>query len=196
MEACMTPRNAFQQIRAVAILVAAGVAAAILLTVRSYSFSDHLTYSDVELSTDEGLFSLMLPMARLAPGHKATNDWKTYTLVKHNGWKTERWAAGRGTKFKVREYFAMLGQRGDDETMRAGTFLGFGYVLVDVTWTSASRQGSLLWVIAPIWAVAAVGIATIGIPIYFRARFSIRSLMLFAFVAGIILLLPTLRSPT
>lgn len=181
--------------RFAAILVAAGVAASILLTVRSYSYSDHLTYSDIELSTDEGLFSVMVPMARLAPGHVATNDWKTYTLVKANGWKTERWTAGRGTKFRVREYFAMLGQRGDDKTMQSAMFLGFGYVLADETWTSLSRPGSLLWITAPIWAVAAVGIVAIGVPIYLRARFGIRSLMFFALAAAVILLLPTLHAP-
>lgn len=192
----MTRKNEVRHIRCVSILVAVGVVASTMLTVRSYSFSDHLTYSDVELSMDEGLLSVMLPMARLAPGHEAQNVWKTYTLAKHNGWKTEKWAAGPGTKFKVREYFAMFGQRGDDETMSSGMLFGFGYVLVDATWTSASRPGSLLWITVPIWAVAAVGIAAIGVPLYFRTRFGIRSLMLFTFVAAVILLLPTLRSPT
>lgn len=191
----MRPKNAAQHIRLAAVLVVAGVAASTLLAVRSYSYSDHLTYNDVELATDEGLLSVMVPLVRLAIGHEAKNDWKTYTLVKVNGWKTERWAAGRRTKFRVREYVAMLGQRGDDETIRSGMFLGFGYVLADAAWTSNSRPGSLLWIIAPIWAVGAVSIAAIGVPIYFRARFGIRSLMLLTLVAAVILLLPTLRTP-
>ena len=84
MDADMRPKNASQHVRFAAVLVVAVLAAAILLTVRSYSYSDHLTYSDVELSTDEGLFSMMVPMARLAPGHEARNDWQTYTLFKAN----------------------------------------------------------------------------------------------------------------
>lgn len=196
MEARMTPKNAPRLLHFIAILVVAGIAASILLTIRSYSYSDHLTYYDVELSTDEGLFSMMVPIARLAPGHQATNDWKSYTLLKTNGWATERWVAGRGTKFRVREYFAMLEPRGDDDPIRSGMSSGFGYVLFDAAWTSARRPGPLLWIIVPIWAVAAVSIAAIGVPLYLRARFSIRSLMLFTLVAAGILLLPTLRAPT
>ena len=99
----MRPKNTSQHVRFAAVLVVAGVAALILLTVQSYSYSDHLTYSDVALSTDQGLFSMMVPMARLVPGHEAVNDWQTYTLFKANGWTTERWVAGGGTKFIVRE---------------------------------------------------------------------------------------------
>jgi hypothetical protein len=195
-DADMTPKNAGHLVRFASVLVVLGVAASLLLTVRSYSYSDHLTYSDVELSTDEGLFSLIVPMARLAPGHEASNDWRTYTLSKATGMRTERWVAGRGTKFRVREYVVMLGKRGDDETLSSGMVSGFGYVLVDATWTSNSRPGHLLWLIAPIWAVAAVSTAAIGIPIYLRARFGIRSLMFFTLIAAGILLLPTLHAPS
>lgn len=192
----MSPTNATRKVRLAAVMVVAGVAASILLTVHSYSYSDHLIYSDVELSTDEGLFSMMVPMARLAPGHQATNAWTTYKLSKANGWPTGRWVAGSGTKFKVREYIEMLRQRGEDETIRSGMFLGFGYVLADASWTSNSRPGSLLWITAPIWAVFAVIIAAIGVPTYLRARFGIRSLMLFTLLAAGILVLPTLHAPT
>ncbi|GAA5504872.1 hypothetical protein Rcae01_00311 [Novipirellula caenicola] len=191
----MTPKHSPQLIRFAAILVAAGVATSVLLTIRSYSCSYHLTYSDVELSTDEGLFSVMVPLARLAHGHDATNRWETYTLAKANGWQTDRWVGGGGTKFKTREYFAVISKSGDDAAIQSRTFLGFGYLLADSTLTSVSRPGSLLWIIAPIWAVVAVGIAAIGMPIYFRARFGIRSLMILTLAAAVILLLPTLHAP-
>ncbi|MDA8746136.1 hypothetical protein N9N28_16040 [Rubripirellula amarantea] len=192
----MTSKSPLWQMRFAAILVAAGVFACVSLTVRSYSHSDHLTYSDVEVSTDEGLFSLMVPMARLAPGHAATNDWETYTMASASGWKTKQWAAVGRTKFRVREYFAMLDQRGDDGTIQTGMFLGFGYLLADSTWTSVSRPGYCLWIIAPIWAVSTVGIAAIAVPICFRAKFGIRSLMLFTLAAALVLLLPTLHAPS
>lgn len=188
-------KNSNQLVRFVAALILASVAASASLIVRSYTYSDHLTYSDVELSTDEGLFSIMIPLARLAPGHKAYNDWRTYTRHRIDEWTTDRWVtAAGGTKFRAREYFAMLGQAGNDDTISTGIFMGFGYVFVDSTLTSASRPGPLVWIVVPIWAVAAISTAAIGALLCMRARFGIRSLLLLTAIAAVILLLPTLQA--
>lgn len=188
-------KNSNQLVRFVAGLILASVATSALLIVRSYNYSDHLTYSDVELSTDEGLFSIMIPLARLAPGHKASNNWQTYTRHRINEWTSDRWVtAGGGTKFRAREYFAMLGDSGNDDTISTRIFMGFGYVFVDSSWTSASRPGPLLWIVVPIWAVAAISTAAIGTSLCVRARFGIRSLLLFTAIAAAMLLLPTLQA--
>lgn len=193
----MKRENSGQHVRLVVGLIFVGAAASILLSVRSYSYSDHLTYSDVNLSTDEGLCSIMVPLARLAPGHEAVNNWQTYTLQRANVWTADRWVtASGGTKFKIREYVEMLGKRGNDESLSSGMACGFGYVFVDATWTSDSRPGPLLWLIAPVWAVAAISTAAIGVPLLLRARFGMRSLMVFITIAAVILLLPTLHAPS
>ncbi len=80
MEAVVRPKDSSQHIRIAAVLVSAVVAAAIFLTVRSYSRSDLVTYSDVEFSTDEGLLSMMIPIARLAPGQRMRSKKLTLTV--------------------------------------------------------------------------------------------------------------------
>ena len=169
--------------------------ASILLTIRSYSYSDHLTYSDVELSSDEGLTSIMLPLAFLAPGHDASSDWRTYTRYNAKGWLTDRWVSSSGgSKLRARDYFTMLGKRGNDKTIRSGMFCGFGFTFADSTWTTASRPGPLLWIVAPIWVVTALIAFFTGMAYFFRVQFGLRSLIILTAVTAVLLTLPTLHA--
>lgn len=169
--------------------------ASILLTVRSYSYSDHVTYSDVELSMDEGLTSMMLPLALLSPGHDASNSWRTYTRYKEKSWVTESWVTSNGgSKFMVRDYFAILGKRGNDKTISTGMFCGFGYTFFDNTWTSDSRPGPLLWLVAPVWAVTGLITFVICMALFLRVQFGLRSLIILTAVAAVLLTLPTLHA--
>jgi len=167
-----------------------------LLTVQSYSHSETLTYSDVTLTVDEGLVSLLIPLTRLADGHNATSDFQIYSLHKENGWATDRWVTVDGsTRFRTREYLDIIRKSGQHETYRIGTRYGFGYVLIDQRGTSSSRPGFLLWLIVPIWSVIAACTTLISLLSISRPRVSLRALMILTAVAALLAVLPTLRAP-
>jgi hypothetical protein len=52
------------------------------ITIRSYSFSDTLTFNDAMIATDEGLISLLVPLVRLAHDQDPSTGWVTYSSGK------------------------------------------------------------------------------------------------------------------
>ena len=180
-------------------LFSAWLALSFLVTIRSYSYSDQATYNDVQIATDEGLIFFRVPLARLAPGYDASTNWTTYTRQAGSDGSSDRWVASstRGTKFRIREYLDMLSRsRGHTDTMSIGRFHGFAYAWFDASWTPPSRPGPVLWILAPIWAILAICATAVGIPLFFRVTYGIRSILLLTAVVATVLLLPTLHGQT
>ena len=98
-----------------------------LLSLRSYSYSDSLTFLDTTVSTDEGLLSFQFPLVRLAQGEKPRTDWMTYTRGKI------RWEADDAGKTRLRDWMATL-----DPASSGGILWGFGYWKGG--WQSNSRK--------------------------------------------------------
>lgn len=75
----MTNRSHYRRL-AIFVVCTIAIAAVSVLTIRSYSYSDSFTYCHVNVATDEGLVSILVPFARLAKAPDATK-WETFARV-------------------------------------------------------------------------------------------------------------------
>ena len=155
---------------------------AAVLTIRSYSYSDTLTFMDVTLTADEGLLSINVPLVPLAPDKDTAIGWITYKRDSIN------WKAGLGGKSTLRNWMATLDSIGCEGTM----FLDFGYWLGG--WQSDSRPGAFIVLFAPVWfSILIFGFGVVSLSL---GWIKINLKMMFAgtaLVAGLIWLL-TLRA--
>ncbi len=152
----------------------------VLFQIYSYSWSPSASLCDVELTADEGLVSVTVPLTRIAAAETPASRF----VVFERG--PNVWTAGRGGKTPLRYWMNTFGRR--DGTI----FADFGYW--KGAWLSNSRPGPFLVVFVPVWFM---GVATLGIflAFYFRlVRFRLRSLFVVTVLVAALLFLVRMRS--
>ena len=153
-----------------------------VLTVRSYSRSDSLTFADATICTDEGLISFQIPLVRLARTEQATTRWMSYARG------DKMWEAGNGGKATLRNWMSILDETGCD----GGMFAGSGYWKGD--WQSDSRPGPFIVTFVPIWTAVAATLAFVAVFLGRRVKFQVRSILVCTVLVGGLLWLLTLRA--
>ncbi len=159
----------------------------VVLTIRSYSYSDSLTYCHVTIATDEGLASITLPFARLAKTAHTTK-WETFDRFSTS--RDEIWISKTSTKSRLREYMAILA-RGNNPAIMHGGYLGFGYISQAIEASNDSGQGRIVLVFVPIWAIGALGALSFCLPLIQKTKIGIRWILCFTAGIAVLLWLPT-----
>jgi hypothetical protein len=176
------PANRRKRLLTALSLAAVFVAGTVIFTIRSYWRSDSLTIADATICTDEGLFSLQIPLVRLAREEQATTTWVTYTRG------ANMWQYGDGGKAKLRKWISMK----DQVRIEAEMVADFGYW--KGSWQSNSRPGPFIVMFVPIWAAMAAIVLLAAAFVMRRMKFRISSLLVATSVVGGLLWLLTLRA--
>lgn len=184
----MTSRSHYRRRLAICVVCTVAIAVASVLTIRSYSYSDSFAYCHVTIATDEGLVSITLPFARLAKTAHATK-WETFARA--NTSHGERWVAKTATKFRLREYMAILA-RGNHPAIAHGDYFGFGYLSQILGASADSNQGRIVLLFAPIWAIGALGTLVFCVPLIRNTRIGVRWILCFTAGIAFLLWIPTL----
>jgi hypothetical protein len=155
----------------------------VLLTFRSYSYSDSFTLYDATVGTEEGLLSLQIPLVRRIPSEPSSTEWATYSRGK-SSWETD----GNAAKATLRDWMSML----DTVRCEGAMFGGFGYW--KGAWQSPSRPGPFIVMFLPIWFAVLTGSMFIALVCWRRVRFRLATILIV--MTGVCLALGLLKATT
>lgn len=149
-----------------------------MLYASSYWRSISIEMCDVTVTDDEGLFSVNVPLTRLA---SATSPRSEFVIYEHG---PIVWSSGLAGRTPLRSWMSNLEARGPT----SGMFLDFGFWKGG--WQSDSRPGPFIVLFVPIWFV---GLVVFGfyLAFYFRLiHFRLRTMLIaMTVVAGLLWLL-------
>lgn len=174
-----------RRVRYAALLATAISVCSVLATWRSYAYSDSLTFADATVCTDEGLFSLQVPLVRRAPDEQMVTHWITYKRGK------DMWETGDGVGKARLKYWMTILEAARCEGGMAG---GFGYW--KGAWQSSSRPGPFIVMFVPIWVAIASLFTLIAIFHLRRMHFRLATMLLGTTLISAMLWLLTLQAPT